>query len=119
MTVLPVRLTRIAPAGTCTSPRLPTRVNRLFSTMNAESSMGALPSPVISRAPSNTVTRLAPAWPVTCDEHAAANNRHATTSTQEDILFTRHIEVSYPMIHLLGIFRESRIVNPGFKDKLH
>ena len=56
MTVLPVRSTRVAPAGACTSPRRPTCVNWLCSTMNAEFSMGALPSPVISRAPSKTVT---------------------------------------------------------------
>ena len=41
----------------------PTRVNRLFSTMNAEFSIGALLSPVMSRAPSNTVTPVLRVWP--------------------------------------------------------
>ena len=62
ITVLPVRSTRAAPAGACTSPLRPTRVNRAFSTRNAEFSIGAPPSPAISRAPSNSVTRRAGAW---------------------------------------------------------
>src|SRR5580704_17432070 len=56
ITVLPEMSTRIAPGGTGTSPRRPIWVNRLFSTMKAEFSIGALPSPVMRRAPSNTVT---------------------------------------------------------------
>ena len=80
MTVLPVKSTRAAPRGTCTSTRRPTEVNRLFSTMNAEFSM-ALPSPVMSRAPSNTVTSVVPgAWPFTWEELPAAKNRHAANS---------------------------------------
>jgi hypothetical protein len=51
MTVLPVRSTRAAPAGTCTSPRRPMAVKWLLSTTNTESSIGALPSPVMRRAP--------------------------------------------------------------------
>ena len=52
MTVLPVKSTRLAPGGAWTVPRRPTRVNRAFSTRNAESSIGAPPSPVMRRAPS-------------------------------------------------------------------
>ena len=79
ITVLPARLTRVAPAGTCSWPCRPTAVNRLFWTMKTEFSMGALPSPVMSRAPSNTVTPL-PAGVWVWTEHAAAKNRQATTS---------------------------------------
>ena len=81
MTVLPVRSTRAAPAGTRTSPLRPTCVNRLFSTMNAEFSMGALPSLVMSRAPSNTVTPVGGAWASARGEQAEARHRHAATST--------------------------------------
>ena len=52
MTVFPVRSTRVAPAGSCTSPFRPTFVNLPFSTRKAELSSGAPPSPVMSRAPS-------------------------------------------------------------------
>src|SRR5712671_562542 len=55
ITVLPERSTRRAPAGTVTSPRRPTATNLLFSITKAEFSIGVLPSPVISRAPSKTV----------------------------------------------------------------
>src|SRR5262249_31080710 len=55
MTVLPVRSTRVAPAGTNTSARRPAAMKRVPSTTNAAFSM-TLPSPVISRAPSYTVT---------------------------------------------------------------
>jgi hypothetical protein len=48
--------------------------------MNAEFSIGALPSPVMSRAPSNTVTPfLAGVWVWT--DHVAAKRRQATTGT--------------------------------------
>src|SRR5436853_2296396 len=58
ITVLPRRSTCFAPAGACRSARRPAQVNWFFSTMKAESSMGALPSPVMSRAPSKTVTSV-------------------------------------------------------------
>src|SRR5690348_10228159 len=54
ITVLPVRSTCAAPAGLRTCPRRPTCANCVFSITNAESSI-TLPSPVMSRAPSNTV----------------------------------------------------------------
>src|SRR5262249_42632525 len=53
MTVLPVRSIRLAPRGDVISPFLPTFVIVPFSTRNAESATGALPSPAISRALSN------------------------------------------------------------------
>src|ERR1700735_385788 len=59
MTVLPVRSTRTAPAGALTAPRTPTAVIRPFSTTNAPFSMGALASPMISRAPSYRTALLA------------------------------------------------------------
>ena len=83
MTVLPVRSTRAAPGGAGTSPRRPTRVNRPFSTRNAESSIGAPPSPAIRRAPSYSVTvagggglwPLAPLNPATTRQRAIANRK--------------------------------------------
>src|SRR5262245_7193837 len=55
ITVLPASETRVAAAGAATSPRRPTRVMRLPSIKKAESSIGAAPSPLMSRAPSNRV----------------------------------------------------------------
>jgi Family of unknown function (DUF6152) len=54
MTDLPVRSTRAAPAGAATSPLFPTLVNLPPSMTKAPSSM-AVPSPVITLAPSNSV----------------------------------------------------------------
>src|SRR4026208_2322060 len=62
MTVLPVRSTRVAPAGGWRSPFLPTHGKLSPSTRNAEFSIGALPSPTIRRAPSNNVAPPAPPW---------------------------------------------------------
>ena len=47
--------------------------------MKTEFSMGALPSPVMSRAPSKTVTPL-PAGVWVWTEHAATKTRQATMS---------------------------------------
>ena len=65
ITVLPARLTRRAPAGTGTSPPRPTCMMRVPSTTNAAFSI-AVPSPTISGAPSNTVTRASPLAPCRC-----------------------------------------------------
>ena len=64
MTVLPVRSTRTAPGGSASSPFLPTRRIRSFSTMKAELSSAAPASPVMRRAPSKSVT-VPPACPDT------------------------------------------------------
>src|SRR3954469_15200311 len=79
ITVFPVRFTRVAPARGCTSPWRPTRANRLFSTRKAEVSI-TRPSPVMSRAPSNSVVSP-PAGPWPAESHAdAARNNRATAS---------------------------------------
>src|SRR4029079_15742806 len=78
MTVLPVRSTRIEPLGTCSSPFFPMRVIVLWSITNAEFSTAGLPSPTMSRAPSNTVAVLvagAVDWVGGGDEHAARKTR--------------------------------------------
>src|ERR1700686_4878772 len=49
---------RAAPAGILSSPLRPIAVNRSPSTMNAAFSIGAPPSPLMSRAPSNTAVWL-------------------------------------------------------------
>jgi hypothetical protein len=63
--------------------------------MNAEFSMGALPPPVISRAPSNTVTLV---FAVPCvsagEEHAAMTHATGTMSRHHGVLFTRGIAAS-------------------------
>src|ERR1700676_3764856 len=62
ITVLPVRSTRTAPSGGWCSPFLPTHVKLSPSTRNAELSIGALPSPTISRAPSKNSGLPPPPW---------------------------------------------------------
>jgi hypothetical protein len=57
--------------------------------------MVALPSPVMSRAPSNTVTPAFRAWPSTGQGQNTAENKLATTSRQNVALFTRNIEASF------------------------
>jgi len=52
--------------------------------MTAESSIGGLPSPIMSRAPSNTVT--VPAWLSSREEQAAAANRDAATNRPAALL---------------------------------
>src|SRR5579862_833305 len=95
MTVFPVKSTCAAPAGTCNWPRRPTRVNKLFSTRKAEFSIGALPSPVMRRAPSNTVTPAVLVWAAICQDKAAAKKNPATASKPNDVHFTRRIEASF------------------------
>ena len=60
MTVLPVRSMRTASSGASISPALPTLAKLVPSTRNAEFSTGVLPSPTMSRAPSNNVTLSLP-----------------------------------------------------------
>src|SRR5215813_6608045 len=72
MTVLPARLTRLAPAGTRTLAALPTCVKRAPLTMNEAFSSGARPSPVMMRAASNSVTADAGVCAGAVADHAAA-----------------------------------------------
>ncbi len=55
ITVLPARSTRVPPGGSGTAPVRPTTAIRPASTTNAAPSIGAVPSPTINRAPSNSV----------------------------------------------------------------
>ncbi len=55
ITVLPARLTRVAPAGTVTLPLGPTWAIRPPVTTMVALSIGALPSPTMTRAPSKAV----------------------------------------------------------------
>ena len=115
MTVLPVRSTRTAPAGTCSSPRRPTRVNCVFSTMNAEFSMGALPSPVMRRAPSNTV---APAWP-SSGATRATRIRHDTASRYNTAFVTRRMTASWLMRSRYIWPSTQRVAQNEPNDKAH
>src|SRR4051812_3240136 len=56
ITVLPARLTRVAPDGTFTSAARPAATIRAPSTRSVAFSIGAAPSPTMRRAPSNAVT---------------------------------------------------------------
>src|SRR5215813_934836 len=90
ITVLPVTPTRAAPAGAATSPRRPSAAIRSPTTTIAASSIGALPSPTISRAPSNTVA--APGvWPGA----ALVASRNVANATRQDrIDMGLHIPIS-------------------------
>src|SRR5262245_12623825 len=127
MTVLPVRSTRGAPGGIAIWPRRPTREKRFPSTMNAEFSIGAVPSPVINRAPSNIVTDEVPAWPKKSTE------KHRDTKTQRhkgalqdflmrafvplclcvSVFFIRFDRVSLRMIHQAIGVHEHDCYTPG------
>src|SRR6185436_5772669 len=72
MTVLPVRSTRTAPCGGWRSPFLPAHVKLSPSTRNAEFSIGALPSPTISRAPPKKTAPPPPPWKPATTAHAQA-----------------------------------------------
>ena len=89
ITVLPLSSTRAAPGGTITSPRRPTAVMRPLSTTTVESAIGVPPSPVMSRAPSNTVTG-------TCARAAspAANMKQLANMRTEAIRLARCMDKS-------------------------
>src|SRR5262245_3889930 len=80
MTVLPARLTRVAPAGGRTLAALPTCVKRPPLTMNEAFSSGARPSPVTRRAPSNTVAADAGVCAGAVTDHAAAIKARVETN---------------------------------------
>src|SRR5262245_61090222 len=71
ITVLPARLTRVAPAGTRTSAARPTSPKRAPLTTNEAFSIGGRESPRMIRAPSNTVTPVAGACPKAVIDNAA------------------------------------------------
>src|SRR6185503_4280192 len=110
-----VRSTRAAPAGTCNSPCRPTPVNWSFSTMKMEFSMGGAPSPVMSRAPSNTVARGDPVAGLSGSEAHAPARRHATPSKHDDVLFSGLTEASYTVFHNGGAVRPEFAVVSAFR----
>src|SRR3954470_5970604 len=75
ITVLPARLTCVAPAGARTSAALPTCTNRAPLTRNEAFSIGARASPTMTRAPSNTVTPVGGACAKAVTADAATTNR--------------------------------------------
>src|SRR3989442_673155 len=112
ITVLPVKSTRLAPAGGRISPLRPTRVNRLFWTRNAAFSIGGPPSPEMRRAPSKRVAVrndvggrcAAEGW-----NHAPTTTRHATT---DDFIESSHpVEDRAPNTVVSGVSREYTIIS--------
>ena len=79
ITVLPARLTRVAPAGTVTLPAGPTAAMRPAVTTIVAFSIGALPSPTITRAASKAVV---PAGAWACG--SAAPVSHGEEQSGED-----------------------------------
>ena len=88
ITVLPARLTRVAPAGTVTLPLGPTCAMRPPVTTMVALSIGALPSPTMTRAPSKAVVP-AGAWaPTGCgptQTSSAAGRRRRTRIGTGDV----------------------------------
>src|SRR5262245_3222913 len=80
ITVLPARLTRIAPAGGRTSAARPTWTNFEPLTTNDAFSIGARPSPTITRAFSKTVTAADGVCPDAVSDHAATAIRQSDAS---------------------------------------
>src|SRR6185295_16798484 len=87
ITVLPARLTRVAPDGTFTSAARPAATIRAPSTRSVAFSIGAPPSPTMRRAPSNAVT------PVWARAGEAKTARRATVVARATT-FTRRIGAS-------------------------
>src|SRR5262249_19495318 len=95
----------MAPAGPVTVPFRPTCAKRSFCTTNAEFSMGARPSPVMSVAPSYTTGPPVRVWPCTRQDDPAARSRHAATANSADVPFT-------PRTSGLLLFRGYSILSP-------
>ena len=91
ITVLPARLTRVAPAGTRTSAAAPAWAIFVPSTTNVAFSI-TRPSPTISRAPSYAVTERSDSRIA----HPARNPRVRTAATTNT--FTRRIETSFDYV---------------------
>src|SRR5512143_3520148 len=91
ITVFPVRSTRAAPAGAATFPLRPTAVILAFSIRNAEFSMGTLPSPVMSRAPSNSVAEVSGGCAAGREQAAVSRKQQESTVTNriQAPLYTR------------------------------
>src|SRR4029453_9352649 len=89
ITVLPARLTRVAPSGTRTLAAGPACTIRAPSTTKVAVSIGALPSPTIMRAPSNAVT---PACARAGEAEPARKPR--TTVAAKAAIITRRIGAS-------------------------
>src|SRR5438132_4050888 len=87
ITVLPDRSTRTAPWGAWRSPFLPIQVHVSPSTRNAEFSMGPLPSPGMSRAPSNQNAPLFPRWTLAAETHANETIREHQSIRDRDMRF--------------------------------
>src|SRR5262249_47329399 len=93
ITVLPARLTRVAPSGTRILAAGPACTIRAPSTTRVAVSIGALPSPPIMRAPSNAVTGVcAPAG----GAEPARKPRAAVAA--KAAIFTRRIGPSHSAI---------------------
>ena len=89
ITVLPARLTRIAPAGTFTSAARPTCTKRPPLTTMEAFSIGGRVSPTITRAPSKTVVLVAGDWPRAVTDHAALTTRTSHLSRRIAVASTR------------------------------
>src|ERR1700681_2833819 len=104
MTVFPVKSTRAAPAGSWSSPFLPTLVNFVPSTRNDEFSIGARPSPAIRRAPSNkTAPRAGRAWLADTQTTAVAKS-----STQAHAFITRIADSAWDRDRIPGTRRSTK-----------
>src|SRR5262249_1130313 len=80
-------------------------------TMNAEFSIGAVPSPVINRAPSNIVTDEVPAWPYIWDEQAA-KKMHDSTIKQRLTGLGIEVPLWLPSKHVRKKHRDTKTHRP-------
>src|SRR5262249_31551309 len=87
ITVLPVRSTRVALAGGCRSPFLPTQVKESPSMRNAELSMTGLLSPMIRRAPSNQIAERRAWEEASTGKNKAAKIGRIENDLRDDILY--------------------------------
>src|SRR5262245_4936327 len=98
ITVLPARLTRVAPAGARTSAALPTCAKRAPFTTNDALSTGARPSPTITRAPSKMVMVDVGVCPSVAADHAAISGANAHINRCIGLLRAELYQIPNPRI---------------------
>src|SRR6185295_2534567 len=124
ITVFPARSTRVAPCGGCRCPCLPTHVNASPSTRKAAFSI-VLPSPTISREPSNQVDVFVPRC--ACAATAKTNERPTTKRAEariptresrlEDCIHDAPIPIDFPGLNTVEVIGLQEVLGRDAKHR--
>src|SRR6266700_1455571 len=109
MTVLPSRSTRVPPAGRAISPLRPIRAIAPRSTSSAASLMAGLPSPGMTRAPSNR-TVCAYAGCAASVAARTATPRNALWSMRPSLVPRPTVVVGYVKLHHYSMYAERALM---------